>query len=102
MSAPPRLPAPAGGKPSALHRRPQPPISRSPQPTAATATLTRRELEILRLIARGLNSQAIARRLSISVRTERNHVASILAKLGVHSRLEALVTCLRAGVIKLD
>lgn len=63
--------------------------------------LTRRELEILRLIADGLDSHAIAGHLHISQRTERNHVASILAKLGVHSRLQALVVCLRSGVIEL-
>jgi DNA-binding NarL/FixJ family response regulator len=61
--------------------------------------LTRREREIMSLIALGLDSRAIARRLCISGRTERNHVASILEKLGVHSRLEALVKCHRGGIV---
>jgi DNA-binding CsgD family transcriptional regulator len=48
-----------------------------------------------------LDSQAIARRLDISVRTQRNHVASILAKLGVHSQLQAVLFALRYGVIEI-
>jgi DNA-binding NarL/FixJ family response regulator len=55
----------------------------------------------MRLLARGLDSRAIAGRLFISERTERNHVANILAKLGVHSRLQAVLLCLRSGLIEL-
>ncbi|MBI3456825.1 MAG: PAS domain S-box protein [Candidatus Rokubacteria bacterium] len=51
--------------------------------------LTRRELEILRLMAGGANTRAIAERLHVSPATVRNHVQNILGKLGVHSRLEA-------------
>jgi DNA-binding NarL/FixJ family response regulator len=68
----------------------------------AIQSLTERELEIMRLVAQGLDSQRIARRLYISERTERNHVANILAKLGVHSRLEALIACLRHAVVDLQ
>jgi PAS domain S-box-containing protein len=68
---------------------------------AAIERLTPREIEVLQALAEGLDSQAIAERLYISVRTERNHVASILAKLNVHSRLQALVFALRYGVVKL-
>lgn len=67
----------------------------------ASGSLTERELEILRLIAQGLDSRAISGHLTISQRTERNHVANILAKLGVHSRLQALLVCVRDGVIEL-
>jgi DNA-binding NarL/FixJ family response regulator len=67
----------------------------------AIETLTEREMDVLRLLAEGLDSQAIARRLHISERTERNHVANVLAKLGVHSRLQALVFCLRYGVVEI-
>jgi DNA-binding NarL/FixJ family response regulator len=63
--------------------------------------LTEREIEIMQLTADGLNSRAIAGRLSISQRTERNHVAHILAKLRVHSRLQAVLLCLRHGVVEL-
>jgi PAS domain S-box-containing protein len=51
--------------------------------------LTRRQVEILRLIASGANTRAIAERLLVSPTTVRNHVQNILEKLGVHSRLEA-------------
>jgi DNA-binding NarL/FixJ family response regulator len=51
--------------------------------------LTRRELEILRLVAGGASTRAMAERLHVSPATVRNHVQHILAKLGVHSRLEA-------------
>jgi PAS domain S-box-containing protein len=53
------------------------------------AQLTRRELEILRLIGGGANTRTMAERLHVSPATVRNHVQNILGKLGVHSRLEA-------------
>lgn len=52
-------------------------------------TLTIRELEILSLIEEGLTNQQIASRLSLTVHTVKNHVHSLLAKLGVRSRAEA-------------
>lgn len=52
--------------------------------------LTRRELEVLRLMASGLNTGTMADRLHVSRATIRNHIQHILAKLGVHSRLEAV------------
>jgi PAS domain S-box-containing protein len=63
---------------------PPPPSESEPLPE-----LTRRELEILRLVATGANTRAMADRLHVSPATVRNHVQHILAKLGVHSRLEA-------------
>ena len=62
--------------------------------------LTSRELEILQLIAEGLTNGAIAQRLFISVNTVRNHVQSILTKLGAHSKLEALSIAIRDGIIE--
>jgi DNA-binding NarL/FixJ family response regulator len=59
-----------------------------------------RETEVLQAMAEGLDGQQVATRLAISPVTERNHVANILAKLGVHSRLQALVFALRHGVVK--
>jgi len=53
--------------------------------------LTRRELEVLRLLAVGMRDAQIAESLGIQRTTVRNHVEHILAKLGVHSRLEAVV-----------
>jgi DNA-binding CsgD family transcriptional regulator len=51
--------------------------------------LTARQYEVLRLLAEGVSDAEIAERLVISVRTANNHVAAVLAKLGVHSRAEA-------------
>ena len=54
------------------------------------AVLSRRELEVLRLLAIGLNTRAAAERLNVSPATVRNHVQNLFAKLDVHSRLEAV------------
>ena len=67
----------------------------------AIAQLTPREKEVLQAVAEGLDSKEIAQRLRISATTERNHVASILAKLGVHSRLQALIFAARHGLVEL-
>jgi len=56
----------------------------------AIQALTRREIEILRLLATGLRSVGIAERLHVSRATVKNHAQNILTKLGVHSRLEAV------------
>jgi DNA-binding NarL/FixJ family response regulator len=52
--------------------------------------LTRRELEVLRLLATGVNTKGAAEKLHVSPATVRNHVQNIFGKLGVHSRLEAV------------
>jgi PAS domain S-box-containing protein len=52
--------------------------------------LTRRELEILRLVATGADTKAAAEQLHVSAATVRNHVQNILGKLHVHSRLQAV------------
>jgi PAS domain S-box-containing protein len=54
------------------------------------SALSRRELEVLRLLAEGLGNAAIAQRLGLHGGTVRNHVQNIFAKLGVHSRLQAV------------
>jgi DNA-binding NarL/FixJ family response regulator/signal transduction histidine kinase len=66
----------------------------------AIGRLTPREREVLRALAEGLDSEEIAERLNISVKTERNHISSIFAKLGVHSRLQALVFAARYGLVE--
>jgi PAS domain S-box-containing protein len=68
----------------------------------AIEKLTPREIEVLQALAEGLDSEQIAQRLHISLRTERNHMANILAKLGVHSQLQALVFALRHGVVEIS
>ena len=61
--------------------------------------LTQRELEVLRLLASGVATEDIAGALGVSRSTARNHIESILAKLGVHSRLQAVVYASRHGLI---
>ena len=61
--------------------------------------LTDREREILILMVDGLDNSAIARRLFLSPSTVKNHVSSILAKLGVESRVQAAVHAVRAGLV---
>jgi two-component system NarL family response regulator len=63
-------------------------------------TLSRRELDVLRLIAQGLNNKAIAASLYISENTVKNHVRSIHEKLQVHSRMEAVVRAVREGLLQ--
>jgi len=63
--------------------------------------LTAREIEVLRLLAAGLGTDEIGRHLSLSSNTVRNHVQNMLPKLGLHSRIEAVVLALRAGLVHL-
>jgi NarL family two-component system response regulator YdfI len=53
--------------------------------------LTTREIEIIGLLAEGVGNKTIARRLAISEHTVKFHISSILAKLGAHSRTEAVM-----------
>jgi DNA-binding NarL/FixJ family response regulator len=66
------------------------------------ARLTPRELEVLQSLADGKSTAEIAQALFISPRTVRTHVKSVLAKLGVHSKLEAVTMALRYGLIRVD
>lgn len=61
--------------------------------------LTPREIEVLRLLATGLGTRAIVKRLGISKATVRNHVENLLRKLGVHSRLQAVALARRSGLL---
>jgi two-component system, NarL family, nitrate/nitrite response regulator NarL len=65
-------------------------LARSDPADGAGASLTRRESEVLRLMTLGMNTAAAAKQLRVSPATIRNHVQNIFAKLGVHSRLEAV------------
>jgi DNA-binding NarL/FixJ family response regulator len=67
----------------------------------AIEKLTSREREILRALAEGLESREIAEKLNITVETERTHMVNILSKLGVHSRLQALVFAARHGLVEI-
>lgn len=61
--------------------------------------LTPRELEVLGVIASGLVNKQIARRLGLSINTVRNHSRNILYKLQAHSKLEAVATAVREGIV---
>jgi DNA-binding NarL/FixJ family response regulator len=63
--------------------------------------LTKRELEVLRLVATGLNNREIARQLYISENTVKNHVRNILEKLQLHSRMEAVMYAVRKNLLDL-
>jgi PAS domain S-box-containing protein len=66
------------------------------------ANLTNRELEVLSLLAQGCSTDDMARSLSISPSTARNHIRNILQKLRVHSRLEAVVQAYKQGLVSGD
>jgi DNA-binding NarL/FixJ family response regulator len=62
------------------------------------SSLSKREREILFLLACGRTNREIGGELDLSEKTVRNHVSSVLAKLGVHHRTEAAVYALGAGI----
>ncbi|MFC7327549.1 response regulator [Marinactinospora rubrisoli] len=64
--------------------------------------LTEREMEVLRLVARGLNNRDIGQKLYISENTVKNHVRNILEKLQLHSRMEAVVYAVREKILDVD
>ena len=67
----------------------------------AGAALTARELEVLRLVARGLSNKEIAADLRITTHTVKYHLAAVLEKLGVRSRTEAVSLGVRTGLVPL-
>jgi len=69
------------------------------QPPAPGLDLTEREREVLGLMIEGLNNTQIAGRLTVSPSTIKSHVSSILAKLGVASRTEAVALALRSRIL---
>lgn len=74
-----------------------PRLHRSGRPRAND--LTEREREVLGLLSGGLSNAAIAAELTVSVHTVRNHIANLSAKLGAHSKLEALSIAVRDGLL---
>ena len=67
----------------------------------AGAALTARELEVLRLVARGLSNKEIAADLSVTLHTVKYHLAAVLEKLDVRSRTEAVSLGIRKGLVPL-
>jgi DNA-binding NarL/FixJ family response regulator len=71
-------------------------------PTSAFAPLTDRELEILRKVSDGMTNAEIGYALGISAQTVKNHVTSILRKLAVNDRTQAVVTALKRGWLSIE
>jgi DNA-binding NarL/FixJ family response regulator len=69
---------------------------------ASGEALTARELEVLHHLAKGESSEDIAGKLFVSVHTIRNHVQNLLIKLNAHSKLAAVATATRLGILGLD
>jgi two-component system NarL family response regulator len=76
-------------------------MSRSDREQVPTPRLTERELEVLRLVAKGLNNREAAKELFISENTVKNHVRNILEKLQLHSRMEAVMYAVREKLLDL-
>jgi DNA-binding CsgD family transcriptional regulator len=94
-AGPPRLPAAEPSEPPA-ESEPLSPVTLS---GGETDVLTVREKEILRCLAEGMGTGAIAKRLFIATVTVRNHVQSILHKLDVHTKVAAVVLAYRHGLV---
>ena len=74
-------------------------MSRSDRQQVPSPRLTDRELEVLKLVAQGLNNRQIGTRLFISENTVKNHVRNILEKLQLHSRMEAVMYAVREKLL---
>ena len=77
-------------------------MQRSSNLSPTEVPLTAREVEILKLVARGLPNQEIAETLVISERTVRTHVTNILSKLHLANRTQATLYALREGLVDLE
>ncbi len=73
---------------------------RTPEPPVGFDELTAREVEILRLVARGLSNAEIAAQLVVSSATIKTHVGRVLEKLGLRDRVQAVVLAYETGIIR--
>lgn len=69
-------------------------------PLSTVPHLTKRQLEVLRLLAEGRSTAEIATELRLSQTTVRNYIANLLVALGVHTRLQAVIAARKAGLIE--
>ena len=72
---------------------------RPTSPDPASASLTEREIEVLKLLASGMDNAEIGRTLFISPSTVKNHISSILLKLQIENRIQAAVYAVRSGLV---
>jgi two-component system response regulator DegU len=94
----PRLDGSGGGATVATERYPL----RPGRPGSARPQISKREEEVLRLMATGVSISEAARHLYISVKTVKNHLSSIYQKLDAHDRAQAVLKAVRMGIIHLD
>lgn len=76
-------------------------LAQAPPRASAPFELSRRERQVLQLTADGASVDDIARKLYLSAHTVRNHLRHAMARVGVHTKLEAVVAAARAGIIRL-
>jgi DNA-binding NarL/FixJ family response regulator len=77
-------------------------MSRPDRSQGPALRLTERELDVLRLVAKGLSNRDVAHRLAISENTVKNHVRNMLEKLQLHSRMEAVMYAVREKLVELE
>jgi len=71
----------------------------TPKEAGAVSPLSRREQQVIRLLAHGYSTSSVAEALGLSPVTVRNHITRAMSKLGVHSRLDAVVRAARHGIV---
>lgn len=77
-------------------------LGQAQQAATSEPLITKREEEVLQLIADGLSTQEVAERLYISLKTVKNHLASIYQKLDSRDRTQAVVRAVRMGIIRIE
>ena len=77
-------------------------VSKRTEHERLMATFTRRELDVLSLLAEGLNTDAMSKRLRIAPHTVEWHVRHVIEKLQVHSKLQAVIAAARHGIVELQ
>jgi two-component system response regulator DegU len=76
--------------------------SKEQVPTNGGKKLSAGEMELAKLVGRGMTNEEISREMGVSPRTVKGHLSDIFSKLGVSSRIEAITACLHTGILSLD